>query len=123
MAKTIEKVKNWILPPIHLTEQEQKAENIVKGLLKKETTSIRSDLYTNSFILSNRELDFHIEINGSITIAKSSTTTSDQFRLTFVEHLKKFVMDEESRRYKADKELIFRKSLSQLDEMEKELNK
>ena len=118
---------NWITKlisraKIKLTEKETKVESIINLLLSKPETTIRSNIFTNGFIISNQQLDFHLEVEQYLVIVKGKTTTSDAHRLTVLEHFKSLIAAEESRRYKDDKQLIFRKSISQLDEMLNQLN-
>lgn len=108
-------------PPLKLTEKEEKVQNIVQKLLEKENTTIDTNFQAQSFILANKELNFNVEINGNILISTPHSSTSETFRLSFMEQLKKFVMEEESRRYQEKRESIFKNTLSQLDEMNKQL--
>jgi hypothetical protein len=112
-------LKKLLNPPIKLTEDEKKVDNIITLLLEKQSTIIKVD--HPNYLLSNKDLDFHIEINGSVSVAHKETMVVKNYRLTVNEYLRSKVQKEESRRYKEEKELIFKKSLSLLDKMESKL--
>lgn len=114
-------IKSLFNRKIELTKEEQKVENLVNLMLGKEDTDIEDDHESYSFMLSNRSQDCYIEINGSVTIINGETSTSRQFRLTAIEHFKKLIEREETRRYKENKAIIFNKTLTLLDKMEANL--
>lgn len=119
----IENIKNLFKPKLNLTEDEAKIESVIKLLLSKEDTDIQDDYTSRSFLLSNKRLDYYVEVNGSVMVASGNHSNSKQLRLTVVEHYKDLIQKEESRRYKETKSVIFKKSLDLLDKMQENLEK
>jgi len=112
---------NYFKKEIILTEDETKIEEIIDSLLEKADTDIQEDFYSRSYMLSNTRLDSYVEVNGSISVASKDTSISRQVRLSVIEHFKERIQKEASARYKATKEITFKKTLSLLDSMSKHL--
>jgi len=115
-------IKKIISPELKLTNEEKKTQSILIKLLSKTDTDLIEQPYSTSILVANSQLDCYIEINGNISIVNDNIFRVIPYRLTFIEQLKSLAHKEIANRYAVNKEKLFNKSLSLLDDMETKLS-
>jgi len=77
-------------PPLKLTEDESRVKEVIEKLLQNPDTKFRISPLTNSVLLKHKETGYYLLIEGNhIKICNHSFTIHSQFRLSFVEMLRK----------------------------------